>query len=179
MEGVDDLRRFIEEDLAKERAVMLATNASNPKELAAALWDFVLLNEQPVSWRAMWFLEHLAAQNKELLRPYLEAIIFEFPNYKFDGQKRSALKILQMFPLTEYDYGSLLNICFDLLLSNSESIAVRSFAMQIIFDISQLEPEIKPELKESILHILPEAPKGVQSKARKLLQLLEIKNLKV
>ena len=172
MEGVEDLRRFMEEDISKERAMMLATNASNPEELAAALWDFVLLNEHPVSWRAMWFLEHFAAQNRELLRPYLKAIISEFSNYNFDGQKRSALKILQMFPFTEYDYGSLLNISFDLLLSNDESIAVRSFAMQIIFDISKLEPEIKPELKESILHILPEASKGVQSKARKILKLL-------
>ncbi len=172
MGGVADLRDFIEEDISKERTLALTKNTSRPKELAASLWGFVMMNEHPVSWRAMWFLEHLGAADHELVRPYLDSIITEFSTFKFDGQKRSALKILQMFDVTEYDYGHVLNICFDLLLSNKEPIAVRSFAMQIVFDIAQVEPEIKPELKEIILHILPEGSKGIQSKARKLLKKL-------
>jgi hypothetical protein len=66
----------------------------------------------------------------------------------------------------------LLNHCFDFLLDAGESIAVRSLAMQQIYDISKREPEIVPELKEAIGHIIPGASKGVRAKARKILLLL-------
>ena len=169
MGGVEDLKGFIEEDISKERVLALTMGNSKPKELAATLWEMTMRNEHPLSWRAMWFLEHLGADNHEIVRPYLEEIVNEFTNFEFDGQKRSALKILQMFPVTDYDYGVVLNFCFDLILSNNEPIAIRSFAMQIVFDIAQIEPELKPELKHAIMLILPESSKGIKSKARKLL----------
>ncbi len=169
MGGVEDLKSFIEEDISKERVLALTVGNSMPEELATSLWEMTMRNEHPLSWRAMWFLEHLGADNHEILRPYLKLIVAEFLNFKFDGQRRSALKILQMFPVTDYDYGVVLNFCFDIILSNNEPIAVRSFAMQIVFDIAMVEPELKPELKEVIKLILPENSKGIQSKARKLL----------
>lgn len=173
MGGVEDLQVFIEEDISKERVLALTQGSSNPEVLAQVLWEMILRNQHPLSWRAMWFLEHLGAENKEIVRPYLNKIVESFPNFVFDGQKRSGLKILQMFPPKEYNYGPVLNFCYDMLLSNNEAIAVRSFAMQMVFDIAQIEPELKPELKQTLLLILPDSQKGIQSRVRKLLSKLK------
>ena len=173
MNGKEDLRYFIEEEISKKRAMLLVQNTSEPKKLAAALWDFVLLNEHPVSWRAMWFLEHLGDEDKECLRPYLDAIVDAFPNFKYDGQKRSGLKILLMFPITEFNYAKMLNFCFDLILSHEAPIAVRMFSMRMLLEIVKREPELKGELKESLEFIIPHAQKGLLSAARKTLKALE------
>lgn len=172
MGGVADLQAFIEEDISKKRVLALTQGDSNPEELAQVLWEMILRNQHPLSWRAMWFLEHLGAENKEIVRPYVNKIIHSFSTFVFDGQKRSGLKILQMFTPVEYDYAVVLNFCYDLLLSNSEAVAVRSFAMQIVYDIAQIEPDLKPELRQTLELILPECQKGMKSKARKLLSKL-------
>ena len=104
---------------------------------------------------------------------FLKLIVEAFPSFKYDGQKRSSLKILLMFPVTDYDYTKVLNFSFDLLLSNSEPVAVRMFAILILFEITKLEPELKPELKETIELILPQTQKGLQSICRRTLAKLD------
>ena len=173
MKGISDLRFFIEEEISKKRAVILAQNTTEPEVLAAALWEFVLLNENPISWRATWFLEHLGAENKAFVRPYLDAIVEQFPKFKYDGQRRSSLKILLMFPITNFDYAKMLNYCFDLILSNEAPVAVRMFSMTMLLEIVKREPELKSELKESLEFIIPHAQKGLLSAARKTLRALE------
>jgi len=175
MTGRAELIVFIEEEISKKRAELLVQNTSEPEKLAATLWDFVLLNKHPLSWRSMWFLEHLAAENRAVAQPYLNAIVKAFPSFKFDGQKRSAMKILLMFPVKYYDYEMMLNTAFDLLLSNDEPVAVRMFSMRLLFEIVKIEPELKGELKESITFIIPHAQKGLLSAARDVLKRLEIK----
>ena len=173
MNGVEDLKKFIEEEISKKRAKVLVQNTSEPEQLASALWGFVLLNQHPLSWRAMWFMEHLAAENREYARPYLNAIVVAFSSFKFDGQKRSGLKILLMFSVTDYDYEMMLNTAFDLLLSNDEPIAVRMHAMRLLLEIVKLEPELKEELKKSINFIMPYAQKGLLSASSDVLKRLE------
>jgi len=167
------LRLFIEEEISKKRAVTLVQQSPEPEALAAVLWKFILLNEHPLSWRATWFLEHLAAENKEYVRPYIDSIVEEFPSFKYDGQKRSSLKILLMFSLNDYHYEPMVGRCFDILLSHDEAMAVRMFCMRLLLQVVKKEPELKSELKESLEFILPHAQKGLLSACRKSLQALD------
>ena len=173
MIGLGNLRYFIEVEISKKRAEHLVKSTPEPEALAAELWDFILLNEHPISWRANWFLEHLGAENREFVRPYLQSIVKAFPTFKFDGQRRSSMKILLMFPITDYDYGRMVNYCFDLLLSHEDAVAVRMFAMLILVEIVKLEPELKGELKDTIEFILPNTQKGLQSICRRTLVKLD------
>ena len=169
MKGVLDLRYFIEQDISKARALSLSNNTNDPEKSAAALWDFVLLNEHPLSWRATWFLEHLGAEDKEYVRPYLNLIIEAFPSFIFAGQRRSSLKILQMFPVVDYDYARMVDICFDLYLSNSQPVAVRMFSLRQLYDIIKVEPELKQELKGAIELVMTGDERSLQSISRKIL----------
>lgn len=173
MNNKEDLKDFIEIEISKKRAVILAQNTENPTMLANALWEFVLLNKQPLSWRATWFLEHLGAENKEYVRPYLNSIVKAFPLFKFDGQKRSSLKILLMFSLDDYNYEPMVGRCFDMLLSQYEPMAVRMFCMRFLLKVVKIEPELKGELKESLEFILPHAQKGLLSACRNSLLALD------
>ena len=166
---MDKLREFVEADISKEQALYFGRTMAGNAEVVEILWRFVQENKTPLSWRAMWYLEHLCEQDREVLRPLVPRIIEQLPHFKHDGQKRSGLKTIAMFPLSGFDYGPLLTVCFDFLLDSGESIAVRSLSMQQLYEICRIEPELSDELRQSILHILPEASKGIQAKARHIL----------
>ena len=167
-----ELRAFIEDDLSKKRTVALVQQTTEPDNLAAVLWEFVLLNEHPLSWRATWFLEHLASENKDYVRPYLDAIVKAFSGFKFDGQKRSSMKILLLFELHDYNYEPMVGRCFDMLLSQNEAMAVRMFCMRFLLQVVKIEPELKSELQQSLEFILPHAQKGLLSACKNSLQAL-------
>ena len=172
MGAIVDLEKFILEDLSKERMISFINLAPDQNLLAEDLWKLILRSEKPISWRSSWFFEHLGKINKEVLRPYLPLILEELPKFKYDGQKRSCMIILQLFSLQDFDYGIALNISYDFFLSRSESLAVQVHAMQMIFNIAMIEPDLKQELREAIEYKLPEAQVGFKSRARRLLKKL-------
>ena len=130
----------------------------------------MISNKPPIAWRAAWTIWHFTNKRKELMRKYIDRIIEDLPNYKFDGQKREMMKVLLLFDIKEIEIGHLLNTCYSFLISPKESLAVRVHAMQIIFNISEIEPELKPELKSTLLFHIQESSAGFKSRANKLLK---------
>jgi hypothetical protein len=123
----------------------------------------------PLAWRAAWSMYHLGHQQKVVFRPILNEMIIQLPSFKHDGQKRECMKILLLFDIQSLDMGKLLQISYDFLLNPQQALAVRVHAMQIIYEISEIEPELKAELKSSLLFLLPNTSAGFKSRANKLL----------
>ena len=66
--------------------------------------------------------------------------------------------------------GKVADVCFDYLASPKEAIAIRVFAMEVLFNICKKEPELADELKLLIEDHYPHSSAGFQSKARKVLK---------
>ncbi len=86
--------------------------------------------------------------------------------------KRNTLKILQFVDIPEDLLGITADICFRLLNDGKEPIAVKVFAMTVIFNIVKKYPELNEELKISIEEQMPFASAGFKSRGNKILKAL-------
>jgi hypothetical protein len=80
--------------------------------------------------------------------------------------------MLARSPLPEEQLGLLITLCFDWLTSSKESVAVKMFSMEILYRISQQEPEMKKELADSIEWRMQEETPGFRAHGKKLLKQL-------
>ncbi|MCD4746232.1 MAG: hypothetical protein K8R58_08025 [Bacteroidales bacterium] len=148
-------------------------------ELFQELLNLMLTGESPIPWRAAWIIEKCSEQNPLLIKPYIPELIEALPNFKNDGIKRHITKILANSPLPSKKLGLLVNTCFDWLLSGEIPVAVKVHCMQILYNISQTEPDLKPELAAAIESQIIFNSAGFKSRGNKILHKLnnEIESL--
>ncbi len=87
--------------------------------------------------------------------------------------KRSLCRVLtRHLPDDEEILGHFISFAFEQMLSPSEPVALKVYAMQALFNITVLIPELKNELIQSIEQQLPNASVGLKSRAKKLIKKL-------
>ena len=122
--------------------------------------------------RTAWVLALIGEKSPDILYPFYATLISGICGHDVeDGVKRNVLRILHSQPLEEALHGDVMNVCFNALENSKEPVAIKSFAMGILGDLSLTYPEIKNELKLLIEAGLEQEPTpGYKSKARKVLQ---------
>ncbi len=68
--------------------------------------------------------------------------------------------------------GSLINVCFEWLISPLMATAPKMFCMELLYRISETEPDLKQELADSIEWRLAEETPGFRNHGTKLLKTL-------
>jgi hypothetical protein len=94
-----------------------------------------------------------------------------------DALKRNAVRILQFADIPRGLQGIVANICFELISSPDESIAVRTFSMTVLAKIARKEPELKKELDIAVRQMLPYATPAFRARAKKVLKKSEIEEI--
>lgn len=148
----------------------------NPK-LFDELFEMVVQNTEPLSRRAIWALDHLTEQEPELMASKIIPLIEAYPNFKHDGLKRHSFRILRRHEIPEEQELVLIDWCFQIINSAKESIALKAHAMDILYEFSNKEPDIKTELAATIELQLHNASTGIKNKSKRMLKklYLEIK----
>jgi len=156
----------------KETAILIAKEiASEPKQMQK-LWDFAIGTHEK-SWRASWLMDKVYDEAPQLVRPYIPLMIELIPDLECQSKQRQFLKLISIEPLPKPISGHFINRCFDLLISNSTPVAVRVYAMQILFNFSQQEPDIKNELALVIEEHMNEGTAGFKSRGKRILRKLQ------
>ena len=155
-----DIKAALVEEHSKARTLLIANHIGDNPTLFAQLMTLFLANEYRVTQRAAWAVSVCAESHPELIAPHLEAMIDNLQNQVHDAVKRNTIRIvLHLKEIPENLYGKLASICFDLLASPTEAIAIRVFAMRVLARICEKEPDLKEELKltveEGMLHSTP------------------------
>jgi len=75
-------------------------------------------------------------------------------------------------PDDEDEMGKLAQICFDFMEKNWEKAAIKIYCIDILFRISELEPELKPELSLIIEKEIPYNSVAFRSRGTKILKKL-------
>ena len=135
------------------------------------LWPFAISTD-PSAWKALWVMDKIHESHPDLINPYLKPMLENVESLKQSGQKRHILKILSLNPLPKEPTGSFINYCFVILQSKSEPVAGRVYAMQILYNITQMIPAFKNELGIVIENVMIEGSPGIISRGRKLLHTL-------
>ena len=91
-----------------------------------------------------------------------------------DAVKRAILNIVVKNPELEDEelLSILMNYCFNYLLANNESVAVKVYSMEVLYNISNKIPEIKGELISVIEEQIKKGTPAIKSIGRKQLKKL-------
>ena len=133
------------------------------------LMGIALYSADANSWRAAYIVDKIHEKNPDYILPYVNKITEQLKVENHAGKKRHFLKQISLCPISSKHYGFLFEYCLNALGSAKERAAVRVHAMQILFNISEKEPELKPEILALIEHEMEyHSTAGIISRGRKL-----------
>jgi hypothetical protein len=173
-----NLRETISSEMSRKNTEYVSEIILKNPDLFYELFNLVILNEEPVSRRAIWALDVISEANPALMLPCLDKLIDNLATFKHDGLKRHTLRILSRYNVPENLEVEVLEICLRFLQSEKESIAVRFFAMEVLYKLSEKEKDLKQELL-AVIELLPENKSpGLKNHFSKLVSQLK-KELKI
>jgi len=147
--------------------------AQNPENIPV-LMKVAIRSNKPNSWRALYLADKLHDIHPEQITPYIPEMIEQLKTEEHHGKKRHFLKLISQNQVVPNTFGFLLDYCLNTFTSSKEPVANRVHAMQILFNISETEPELKPELCEIILQEMEFHPTpGILSRGKKLTKKLQ------
>lgn len=159
--------------LSWESIPLIVRTISDFPQHLGALMDLVFDDSDPRNWRAAWMVDKIHDQHPAMVVPYLPAMMDFLLITQNAGKKRHLLKLISLHPIPENRMVDMLNYCIDVFTSGAEPVAVRVHAMQVLFNITQAEPDFSSELRELIEHEIEfHGSAGIASRGRKLLKKL-------
>lgn len=143
----------------------IGNDPSRLKELLNIFLD----GDKRLSERASWPLSDVAKQHPALIKPHLKEIIHLLSNSSHSSIKRNVMRLLQYIKIPKSLSGKVADYCFTCIGSETESIAVRVFAMQVLANLCVPYQELKHELIALIENIMPFGSAGIKSRGKKIL----------
>lgn len=151
----------------------VADIVSKRPELINELWKIYFAIEEPVSRRAAWIIDTASEDKPGWVEPFLPELIEKLPLFNHDGLKRHALRMIARMPIPAGFEGALMNIAFEWLLSVDESIAVKMYCIQILYRLSESEPDILQELYDTIEFQMADGTPGFRSIGSKMMKQID------
>ncbi|QIA09641.1 hypothetical protein [Draconibacterium halophilum] len=154
---------------AWENIEIVAAAMLNDPVQFKTLIQLALNDTRPKSWRAAYLVDKIHDEKPELLQPYLPALIGQLQTEMNASKRRHWLKLISMNKISEEHIGFLFDYCIETFTSGKEAVAVRVHAMQILYNISEMEPVLKPEVLQIIEQEMEYHPTaGIRSRGKKL-----------
>ena len=123
------------------------------QDLLNELVTCALNSDQLLSSRAMWVLAHCSDIDYDTIKPYHDRLIKNLAKAGLhNGVIRNTLRLYQQHPVPEKHHAFLLDKCYEYIRDPAEAIAVRSFAINVVFRISKPYPELLDELRAVLMH---------------------------
>lgn len=158
-----------------ENLELIINEAIGNPDYVKLLFEIALYSNHPKSWRAAWIADKINDKKAELISPFIYDIIVQLNKETSSSKKRQFLKLISLHPIPEEHCSFLLDYCIQCFTSTGEPIAVRVFAMQVLYNISEIEPELKPELLSTIQHEIElHTSAGIKSRGGKLAKQLHL-----
>ena len=132
----------------KQQALKISEYACSSSKRFKELIHCFLSNEYRLAQRAAWSVSWAAQKNPELIQPYIKDLIEQLPRKDVhDAVIRNSVRILQKIKIPEAFHADLMNNCFAFVESNTTPVAIKAFSLTTLFNLSEIYPEIKNELK--------------------------------
>lgn len=155
-------------------SVKVSLMVGDKEELFAELMDCLLDDDTEIARRAGWALSFCLDKHPYLFDKYVNIFVEQMNNKTCHvAVKRAVTQALQYMQIPEdieglaYDYG--INILND----PEESIAVKTYSLQILQNIVVKYPELKQELIQLVEVKMPFETPAFKARGKKLLKLLK------
>lgn len=158
-----------------EQADWLATSAVENSAIIARLIRFSLSENERLAFKASWTLTKVSDKSPDLLNPFIDQIISALSSTKNESVLRSFLRIVSFVDPSGINnglHGILADYCFLMLRTPDSAVAVKVYAMEILYKLTSIYPEITNELAGAISILMDEKSAALLSRGRSILRRL-------
>lgn len=155
---------------ADEIADFVGSNPAHFNELI----EVYLAGPYRITQRAAWPVALCVQKHPDLVRPHLGKLLkFLRQPGIHNAVKRNTMRLLQHVAVPARYHGDVTSICFHYLQDRKEQVAIRAFAMTVVYGIIRNEPDLCKELKIILEDELPYASAAFVSRAGKILKAID------
>lgn len=157
-------------DSSKINGLIVAEYALKNKNFFEDLFAIIISEEEKYSVRASYVLCLISSKKPEKIKPRIPEIIEMIKKVKNSGIKKNLLKIFESYITIEDEdhLGLLVDMCFRFVLSSFESAATRVYSMEILYNVTKQEPDLKNELNLILEEVIDNSDKAVLWRAQKI-----------
>jgi len=154
----------------KKHAITITEHAILTNENFKELIDCFLSDNVRVAQRAAWSVSWAAQKRPELVQPYAGVLISQVKRTDVHNAViRNSLRILEDLDIPEEFHGEVMDACFQFLQKRDTAIAIKAFALTVLFNLSKIYPDIKNELRVIIEENMDYETAAYKSRGRKIL----------
>jgi hypothetical protein len=167
------LKEVMQEHSRRQMLKIVQYVGSSPERFGE-LVDVFLNGPYQVTQRSAWPLSNCTELHPALVKPHLKKLIaFLAKAGEHDAVKRNILRLLQFIPIPKSLQGKTADLCFQFLGDTKEPIAIRVFAMTVLANLANENPELKNEIIPMIEDQMPYGSAGFVSRGKKVLKELK------
>ena len=168
-----NLLTILQKERSKKTCIEVADYIGNDKERFAELIEIITGKDIEMANRAAWVIPSIADKNiDQLIQPHLKIMIEQLNQPVHDAIKRNVVRMLQFTTIPKKLQGITLAYCFQLLNNPKEAVAIRVFAMTVLYNLTLQEPDLAHELYDCIEMHMHGALPGYKNRGGKILKAL-------
>jgi hypothetical protein len=168
-----EITEFLNIDSSRLNADLIVEKFENDRSVFKIILDITYQDTYPLSMRSSRVIWLIAKKHPGFIKPYLPDMIKRLPRFKVDAVRRNILSILIEVPIPDIDPGGLFDLCYSWLQSDKEPVAIRGNSINVLYKISEKEPELKAELIELFESLLPCNSRGIEARIKETINRLK------
>jgi 8-oxo-dGTP diphosphatase len=176
-----DLQIIVNNMMSMKEAEWVAISAIENPAIFMKLFEYSLSSDKRLAFRASWTLTKVCDRFPEIIYPYLAQIVETLNKIDNESTLRCLLRIITLSDIEKINgrqQGLLTNFCFSILNSGFSAIAVKAYAMEILYNLSLIYPELTNELTVSITSLMEDGSAGITARGRMILRKLAEKPIR-
>lgn len=156
---------------SKRKATEVAMYACISEDAFRHLMHCFESDEYRLAQRAAYSVSIATHERPELIRPYIGVLVSQLKRTDIhDAVIRNSARILQDISIPDEFHGELMDAAFGIIANRQLAIAIRTFCLTILFNLSKIYPEIRKELRVFLEESVEYEPAAFQSRAKKILK---------
>ncbi len=170
-----DLKNMVNSLMGIKEAEWVAASAIDNPEIFRKLIEYSFSPDKKLAFRSSWALTKVCDKYPELIYPHLTNLVESLPKIDNESVQRSFLRIISLTDLHKIGtkhHGMLADYCFTSLRSGFTAIAIKAYAMEALYKLALIYPELANELSATINMIQGEGSAGVVARGRQILKKL-------
>jgi 8-oxo-dGTP diphosphatase len=173
-----ELRAAISRMMGMKEAEWFAGSAIDNPVVFSKLLEYSFSGDQKLAFRASWTLTKVCDKDPELIYSYIDDIIVRLETLENESAIRSFLRIISLSDpgrINIKSHGILTDYCFGILKSGFTAVALKAYAMEILYKLALIYPELGSELEATISILQIDGSAGILSRGRQILKKLSSK----
>lgn len=167
------LRDQILSEHSKSNTSRIVKWVGNNQQRFDELFNLFLNDEYRVVQRAAWPMSYCVIEHPSLIKKHFGKLLSNLskPNLH-DAVKRNTLRLLQDIEIPKRYHGKVMDRCFGYISTPGEPVAVKAFSLKVLSNLSQVYPDIIPEIKLMIEENYNRETAAFKSRAKQFLKVL-------